>query len=230
MFECIILEVNHRQGKDKAYADLLNRLRIGAHTHEDIALLRSRVRPANHPDLKEADLHIVCKRRECARINVECLAKIKGEGIHINAIHHHATQKSYKPMIDSKEGAVASTSFFNELYLKIGAKVMLIHNIDTVDCLTNGQLGQLIDVLKTTDGKIDKLYVKLHKTEAGKRNRQSHPSLAAKYPECVFIERVSNTYTLRKKGGVIGTTATVIQFPIKLAFAITSIKYRAKQF
>ena len=54
----------------------------------------------------------------------------------------------YKPWIEPKEGAVATTSFLDELNLKLGAKVMLIHNINTVDCLTNGQLGELIDVIK----------------------------------------------------------------------------------
>ena len=48
------------------------------------------------------------------------------------------------------------------------------------------------------------------------------------YPSCTTIERVSTQYTLRKKGGVIGTTATVIQFPVKLAFAITSHKIQGQ--
>ena len=39
---------------------------------------------------------------------------------------------------------------------------------------------------------------------------------------------MSNQYTLRKKGGVVGTTATVIQFPVKLAFAITSHKIQGQ--
>ena len=38
LFGCIILEKNHRQGKDKGYADLLNRLRIGNETEEDAIL------------------------------------------------------------------------------------------------------------------------------------------------------------------------------------------------
>merc|ERR1712082_295515 len=129
-------------------------------------------------------------------------------------------------MIEHKEGA--STALINELVLKIGAKVMVIHNMDTVDCLTNGQLGVLVDAIKTTEGKIDKLIVKLKNTKAGKQNRQNNPALSARYPNCVIIERVTIQFTLRKKGGVVGTTATVIQFPIKLAFAITSHKIQGQ--
>ena len=59
-------------------------------------------------------------------------------------------------------------------------------------------------------------------------NRSKHPGLAAKYPDCVIIERVSNQYTLRKRSGDVSTTATVIQFPIKVAFAITSHKIQGQ--
>ena len=100
---------------------------------------------------------------------------MKGKIILIKAIHHHATQKSYKPLIESKEGAVASTSFINELNLKIGAKIMLIHNIDTIDCLTNGQLGVLVGTINTTEEKNYKLIVKLQNNNAGKQNRLNHP-------------------------------------------------------
>ena len=37
-FSVINLEENHRQGDDKTYGDLLNRVRTGDHTEEDIAL------------------------------------------------------------------------------------------------------------------------------------------------------------------------------------------------
>ena len=39
---------------------------------------------------------------------------------------------------------------------------------------------------------------------------------------------MSNQYTLRKKSGDVGTIATVIQFPVKLAFAITSHKIQGQ--
>ena len=100
LFKSLILEQNHRQGNDKPYADLLNRIRVGEQTDEDIKLLKTRVRPANHPDLKRASLYIVCKRRDCARINAQYLNSLKGDMINLKAIHHHATQKNYKPYIE----------------------------------------------------------------------------------------------------------------------------------
>merc|ERR1719239_611143 len=51
LFTVINLEENHRQGDDKTYGDLLNRVRVGAHTDEDIALLQTRVRPKSDPTI-----------------------------------------------------------------------------------------------------------------------------------------------------------------------------------
>ena len=228
MFKSLILEINHRQGNDKPYADLLNRIRVGEQTKEDITLLKTRVRSANHPDLKTASLYIVCKRMDCARINAQYLNSLNGELIKIKATHHHATQRNYKPYIEPKEGAVASTAFIDELKLKIGAKIMIIHNIDTADCLTNGQLGELVDIIKTTKGEVDKLIIKLKNKNAGKFNKSKYPGLTSKYPDCVVIERVSNQYTLRKKGGEVSNTATLFQFPVKLAHAITAHKIQGQ--
>ena len=228
LFNSLILEINHRQGEDKDYADLLNRVRVGEQTKADIDLLKTRVRSENHIDLKTSDLYIVCKRRECSKLNKDYLNSLNGELIEIKAKHFHSTQKKYTPWIEKNDGTVASTSFLDELNLKIGVKIMIIHNIKTSDCLTNGQLGELVDVIRTKNGEVDKLVVKLHSKIAGKQNRQSNPKLASRYTDCVFIERVAYQYPLRKKGGVAGTSATVIQFPVTLAFAITSHKIQGQ--
>ena len=53
-FKVINLEKNHRQGRDKDYADILNRIRLGKKTKEDIDILKTRVRKQGHPDLKDA--------------------------------------------------------------------------------------------------------------------------------------------------------------------------------
>ena len=43
MLRVINLEINHRQEGDKAYADLLNRLRTNSQTAEDVKMLKKRV-------------------------------------------------------------------------------------------------------------------------------------------------------------------------------------------
>ena len=50
------LEINHRQGKDKEYADMLNRVREGRQTNEDIEKLKERIRSYDHKDLSKVSL------------------------------------------------------------------------------------------------------------------------------------------------------------------------------
>ena len=228
LFSVLNLEINHRQGEDRVYAEMLNRIRVGKMTEEDIAKLKTRVRPKNHPDLKEISLYIVPTRKACAKFNGEYLKSIEGEEIELKARHYHATQKKYKPFIEKKEGAIGTTSFHDELRLKIGAKVIIIHNIDTSDGLTNGQLGELIGIINTKDGDADKLIVKLNRKDSGIKNRRKYQGLAIKYPGSVFIERSTVNYSIRKRGGAVGSTATLVQFPVKLAHAITAHKIQGQ--
>ena len=74
---------------------------------------------------------------------------------------------------------------------------MIIHNVDTLDGITNGQRGILVDFLYSNDGKVDKLIIRLKNQNAGKLNRQRNPLLASLYPECIVLERFSLQYGLR---------------------------------
>ena len=85
---------------------------------------------------------------------------------------------------------------------------MLIHNIDIADKLINGQLGQLMGVVKTTTGQIDKLMIKFNNGKVGETNKLKHRSL--KFPECVATERIT------------------LQYLVRLAFAITSHKIQGQ--
>ena len=78
MFKVINLEINHRQGNDKEYAEMLNRIRVGSMTSEDIAKLRTRVRPKGHPDLKDVQLNIVPTRKACSKYNSEYINSVTG--------------------------------------------------------------------------------------------------------------------------------------------------------
>ena len=224
MFKSILLEKNHRQGKDKSYAEILNRIRTNEQTEDDIRTLESRVRPKSHPDITGAGLFITALRQKADIVNEQCINKLKGKALKLKAVHHHPIDKNYKPFINKKDKTVGETGFRDELILKPGSRIIMIHNLDVIDSLTNGQLGIFVEAIMNKDGKVLKLVLKLDKTNAGKINREQNPVLSKKYPEHVFVERVSWQYSLRKKSGLETSKATVIQFPIRLAFGITAHK------
>ena len=146
MFGCTILEKNHRQGRDKSYADLLNRIRTGNHTEEDMEVLETRIRKKGHEDLETADLFLGGKRRQCAKLNEDYIfkqMKDSGKLFKIKSVNFSSTNKHFQPRVDEKDGTVGSTSFQDVLFLRIGAKIMIIHKVDTLDSITNGQLGTL---------------------------------------------------------------------------------------
>ena len=148
-FQCILLETNHRQGEDKPYADMLNRIRTGQETAVDIDKLKERVRNENHPDIrKETDaLYIFGTNKNVNQMNGKRLKAIKGEESIINAICMHRTIKHFSPPVNNA-GNISNTPFQKELRVKIGAKVMLTYNVDTSDGLTNGARGTLIGIIQ----------------------------------------------------------------------------------
>ena len=78
-FQIINLEENHRQGNDKCYANMLNRIRIGKQTDKDIQELQKRVRSKDHPDLKdEKALYLFGKNKPVNEMNGKRLLKMTG--------------------------------------------------------------------------------------------------------------------------------------------------------
>ena len=226
MFQCIVLEKNHRQGADKAYGDLLNKIRVGNQTDEDLKPLLERVRPEGHPDLKKADLWISCTRTEVAKRNKAYLPSLTGEKFVFAARHYQNSGESFDPAkyICKKDGAIGNTAFTNLVTVKIGCRVMIIHNIDVIDGVTNGQFGELVAVVKTTKGKVDKLVIRPKDPKVGVENRKKFPQLAQLHPDCIFIERCVIQYSLTRDIKRVGSTATFVQFPIRLAACVTAHK------
>ena len=226
-FSVINLEENHRQGNDKSYADMLNRIRVGKQTQDDIEILKSRIRPKDHADLKGA-LFISAKVAPVAKFNEIALAKTKGRLYVSRATHIQAMSKSYKPRIDKKSGRIGDTHYVDELKLKIGARVMLIYNIDVSDLLTNGTIGTVVGVTEGNDGVITAVIIKFDNPEAGKQARSRNPLMAKKYPQGTVVKKMEIEYSLARHQGLISTTAKLIQFPLVLAWAVTAHKIQGQ--
>ena len=226
-FKVINLVKNHRQGKDKEYADLLNRVRLGEQTKGDIEILKSRIRTNGHADLKDA-LFISAKVKPVARYNENALNRLPGKMYVSKATHIQAMTKSYKPKIDKTTGRIGDTQYVNELNLKIGSRVMLIFNIDVSDLLCNGAIGTVIGIEEGKKGSVSAVIIKFDNQEAGKESRSNNPAMAKKYPGGTVIKKKEQEYSLARNQGLISSTAKLIQFPIVLAWAVTVHKYQGQ--
>ena len=85
-FKVVNLKKNHRQGEDKKYADLLNRIRIGEQTSEDIAKLSTRIFKKGDKRIPKDALYISGTNAEVNKLNNLKLSKLEGKEVTITAL------------------------------------------------------------------------------------------------------------------------------------------------
>ena len=88
----------------------------------------------------------------------------------MKAVHHHPTSKR-GPKVEKKDGTIGQTAFQDVIRVKIGARAIIVHNVDVVDGITNGQLGIIKDFIRTKTGAVDKIVFKPHDASIGQNNR-----------------------------------------------------------
>ena len=117
-------------------------------------------------------LYVYGKRDPVRKQNQERLSLLKGEAETVKARNIHPQLKNYKPPV-GEDGLVATTPFLDELVLKVDARVMIIYNVDTSDCLTNGTCGVVEGFIKD-NGKLVKVLLTLDEPEAGQELRKKN--------------------------------------------------------
>ena len=153
LFEPYELRKNHRQGADKEYADLLNRVRFGKQTEVDINKLKSRLKV----QVIQNALYVYGKRKNVHELNAQKLERTNHPLKIIKAKVVHPIQKNYKPKI-SEDGFINESPFMETLKVKCDSRVMLTYNTDTSDSLINGATGQITG-FEEVNGKIQSIFV-----------------------------------------------------------------------
>ena len=224
----MVLDQNHRQGEDKVYAELLGRLRFKEREEtisvEDLQFLQSRVLP---PEDEEKTFQIYGKNASVNVVNERRLDLLPTKLHIIEAIHNPAKRK----VMVKPAGTIEETAFFQTLRLKVGARVMVIHNLNTLDGLTNGAQG-VVEELLTKDNIVRYVLIKFDSPDVGQEQRRKYRHLAsvARRSDLTPIEKSSLNYTLGDQRKNHGATATLQQFALKLSWAATSHKVGGKNY
>jgi ATP-dependent DNA helicase PIF1 len=124
--------------KERAFSDILSRVRVGD-TSEDVrAVLRPRINAVDS-DPRIKPVEIVTHNEHADRINAESLAALKTD-LHIWDASDWADGDHNRKKLE-KDCLAPKT-----LQLKIGAQVMLLKNLDTEAGLVNGSLGEVVAI------------------------------------------------------------------------------------
>ena len=228
--QSVLLETNFRQGEG-AWTKMLNRIRVGEQTDEDIEILEKR--PSSLLSRKEYNdaIHLFYTNIEVNRHNEYMLNSL--EYMLEEIVANLMTPKGYKAKTN-ENGLIDKTQFSMNLKLKKSARVMIIANIDIKDSLVNGSLGTVIDFVKTstTNGKeeVRSIIVVFDDPETGVDQMTMHqydPDIR-KHKEQrgvpIFRSNLMYQAPYRKNYKTHGSMCQVKQFPLKLAWGSTGHK------
>ena len=137
--------------------------------------------------------------------------------------------KIFKPFIKN-DGSVNGSGLQNILKLKIGAKVMLTQNLKTSDGLTNGAFGEVLGFDFKSDSSLRTIYVHFHNEKIGRETRTHFPDLQKLYhgKNTTPIKIYERTFPIGNEYSSTSSTASALQFPLKLSFAVTAHKVQGQ--
>ena len=178
--EVVYLKTNFRQGEGHPWTNLLNRVRVGEPSLEDLETLESR----KHTLLSKQDydkaMHVFYTNREVFEHNNYMIDTLSSDLVEIKARCQVPTGSGYTPSVNGW-GLIDQTNFSMDLELKIGARVMLIFNVCISDSLVNGALGTVVDFI-TESNEIEAVIVEFDNPVAGAEQMKDNKSICEKYP------------------------------------------------
>ena len=223
----VILRTNHRQGSDREFSEILNRIRVGEQEESDFNVLSSRVFKRGDNNIPEDSVHIFATNAEVNRWNQEFLDRLGGVEFTVETTVTHPVLKNFRVDVDPS-GFIHNTSLLKTFNFKINSKVMLTTNLCTVDGLTNGAFGQIVGVKKDGHEKIAEIHVSFSNPNVGRETAKQHPDLERVYGRpTVTIKKFEAVFGIGKRDTqATRSTASAFGFPLKLASCVTSHKAR----
>ena len=201
-----------RQKGDENFVNILNNIRIGKCSEDNVKQLQMRNIPTEdvHPD---ATL-LFAENSPKGDYNASKIGQLNHLEIKIESIDvfPDSTPMHLQTSLSSRSSSTTA-GLSSLLKLKKDVRIMITSNIDLADRLGNSQFGVVFD-FAYIDSSITKVYVKLDNQNAGK-NAMSKDLHASKY-KVVLIQRTGANNIISKNSS---ETFKRTQFPLTLAWA-----------
>ena len=218
-FKLAELDETMRQKGDTAFIDLLNEIRVGELSSENEMVLKSRIIRLEDSNYPWNALHLYAENESVNVHNLKMLERLSSENFVSQSID--VFPKSFSDVEKNKVKNMKQTDtggLAGELKLKIGARVMLVSNIDIDDRLINGQLGTVTN-FKSRDGQIQIIYIKFDDTNDGLQAQKK--DRFALTINSIPVERTEASFSLNKRQNNSSSMVIRTQFPLMLAYACT---------
>ena len=210
LFDTFVLQTNMRQRDSDGYNNLLNRIREGIVTQEDLHTLSSRLIQNDDPQFSGV-LRVFPTLKQVHAFNKLEQNKISADVVEIHAEHQvnegqlgmDQNIEDFIPADDRDAGGLPRL-----LRLSIGTRVMLIRNIATDQGLVNGAMG-FVQHIEYENAQPIRIFVRFDDESIGRMFLISEHN-------AISIERISQEFYSE------GLSIFRIQFPLLPAWA-TSI-------
>ena len=216
-----------RQKDDISFAELLNRVRTGQQTDEDITLLQFRETSAPPEDI----LHVFTTNASVDQYNNERLECLPTQKFTVMAHDSKKDTTTGTLTVKLSDKPTQTGGLRTTITVAVGARVMLTYNVSTSDGLVNGAKGTMTGFIPEPQiGDFDENYkpkfilVNFDNPDVGHQTRQLY---GRHIPACLSVSIVRQQIQLQL--GKYSTVSGVrYQFPLTLAWATTIHKVQGE--
>ena len=170
-------------------AELLCRVRTNDCTPEDLDILKSRIITPDSPDYPTHVLHVYRLNdyaNDRNKLMLNSLAP-QCEQYTVKASDAVAGQTTHIDLQSLSENRNETGGLHGTLKIAIGARVMLVANIDVSDGLVNGARGEVVHIVSNDNSMVTNVLVKFDNQRlALKQSKQAHTELT--FPmQCLWV-------------------------------------------
>ena len=207
------------------WVETLKRVTTASLTADDLTILSSLQVLENDPSLPICATRIFYTYAEVDRDNQYKLNCLRGQVFSSKSV----IKSPVCCRTEINQGKINDTAFSDLITLNVGARVMLIYNVDVNYSLTNGQLGSIVGIISPEFCQIICVLVKIDDEHVGISLIKQYPHFQNSYSRGVPIFKTFVTYQFCGRNRHTARSQ-FLQLHLRPAWALTCHKVQGQTF